>query len=146
MSILRVIPLQFVTCAAFGVIGLMLSAIAVHWFVNDLGMERTIIPVLAVYLGMFSGVCFGGYRFIKQVGKHRETIRFILQGIVGLLVGLAISLKFLLADDLVLPKTLGGVVLILSPLAGLWLGFNYNLVRKRRSESNTDRNASSYEE
>lgn len=134
MSILRIIFLQLITCVAFGVIGLMLSAIAVHWFVNDLGMERTIIPVLAIYLGMFAGVCFGGYRFIKHVGKHRETIRFILQGIIGLSIGLAISLKFLLADDLVLPKTLSGVVLILSPLAGLWLGFNYNLVRKRKSE------------
>jgi uncharacterized protein YacL len=124
---------QLVTCAAFGIIGLTLSAITVHWFVNELVIEQTTLVIVAMYIGMFAGICVGGYTFLKKVGRQRESIRFILQGVIGLVIGLAISWKFMVTDKVILPRMINMFVFFLSPIAGLWLGFNYNLVNKKKN-------------
>jgi hypothetical protein len=124
---------QLITCSAFGVIGLTLSAITVHWFVNELVIEGTTLMIVAMYMGMFAGICVGGYTFLKKVGREKESVRFILQGIIGLVIGLAISWKFMITDKMIVPRMINMFVFFLSPIAGLWLGFNYNLVNKKKS-------------
>jgi phosphate/sulfate permease len=114
---IRLVLRQFITSIGIGLIGLLISAIAVRWFVDELGSveERTYLT-MTVYVGMFLGICFGGYTFLKTVGRQRECIRFILQGI--------------------LPRTFAQLVVVIAPLAGLILGFNYNLVNQNKKERN----------
>jgi hypothetical protein len=86
-----------------------------------------------MYMGMFAGICVGGYTFLKKVGREKESVRFILQGIIGLVIGLVISWKFMVTDKMILPRMINMFVFFLSPIAGLWLGFNYNLVSKKKN-------------
>ncbi len=132
---LRLIIRQVITSVGFGLIGLMISAIAVRWFVDELGdRDERIYLIMTVYLGMFLGICFGGYTFLKTVGRQRECVRFIIQGVFGLAIGLVISWKLFVADQLFFPRTLGHLIVVIAPLAGLILGFNYNLVHQKKKD------------
>ena len=88
------------------------------------------------YLGLFVGISFYGYSFLKRNGRQNEFGNFFLQSLGGLVLGLFIfSIIVMIGSGL--PHALINSLAIVLPLLGTILGFNFNLVKGEQRTDNS---------
>ena len=91
------------------------------------------------FVGMLAGVWYPGYLLLKKEGRQKQTLKFALQSLLGLAIGLLIFyLTTGLMETLQFPSGLVysfvNFLIILLPLVGLILGFNFNITKVKKLE------------
>jgi uncharacterized membrane protein YbhN (UPF0104 family) len=88
------------------------------------------------YVGLFAGISFDGYRFLKSIGRQNEFVKFFLQSFGGLTIGLLSFYIIVMSFGSGMPHVLTNSLMIAMPLLGTILGFNFNLNKKEQGNSN----------
>ncbi|UXE68893.1 MAG: hypothetical protein KA713_10070 [Chryseotalea sp. WA131a] len=79
--------------------------------------------LIGCYIGLLTGVCFDGYKFLKQNGRQKEFLKFLLVSIAGISGGL-FGLYLIVTNNLTfkLSNVLTDFFAIVLPLIGTLLG------------------------
>jgi hypothetical protein len=95
--------------------------------------------LIGCYIGLLTGVCFDGYKFLKQNGRQNEFLIFLLLSILGITAGpLGLYLIVMNYNAHRLPNALINCLAVLLPLTGTILGSI--LVLTRDKNRNNDLN------
>ena len=95
--------------------------------------------LIGCYIGLLTGVCFDGYKFLKQNGRQKEFLRFMLLSILGISGGLlGLYLIVMNSNAHRLPNALINCLAVLLPLTGTIVGSI--LVLTRDKNKNNDLN------
>ncbi|MFM7856309.1 MAG: hypothetical protein ACKO96_31400, partial [Flammeovirgaceae bacterium] len=78
------------------------------------------------YVGLFIGISFDGYKFLKRTGRQKEFGRLSFQSFGGLLLGLFLFLMTTMLGSK-LPHALINSLAIILPLLGTIIGFDYKI-------------------
>lgn len=75
------------------------------------------------YIGLLTGICFDGYKFLKQNGRQNEFLKFLLVSLVSVSGGL-FGLYFIVTNplNLRLSNVLTNFLAVMVPLVGTLLG------------------------
>lgn len=78
--------------------------------------------LMGCYIGLLTGVCFDGYKFLKQNGRENEFLKFVLASLVGISGGL-LGLYLIVTNsvNLGLSDVLTNLLAIALPLIGTLL-------------------------
>lgn len=89
------------------------------------------------YIGLFVGISFDGYRFLKRIGRQDEFVKFFIQSIGGLVIGLLVCYMTAMSEiGSKLPHPLINSLAIVLPLLGTILGFNFRLDQGEQGTNN----------
>ncbi|WP_194774599.1 hypothetical protein [Pararhodonellum marinum] len=89
-----------------------------------------LLTVFVGFIGMQTGIGYDGYKYLKEKGEQKNFIRFLLQSVIGLFLGLLIwyYLTFFHADKM--KNSWVTYFTFFLPMTGAIIGFNLGLLKR----------------
>ena len=122
-----------------GVFTLIIGMIFLSLFYGSFFLELFFFMMALFYFGIFAGIGIVWNEFLKSDNRHKEFLKILFQGFLGLMVGVMFLCGLIFLQLYFIDSHLLAIVvyfsIILAPLLGSIIGFNYNLY-KANGDSN----------
>ena len=117
---------QVLIGVGFGLVGALLSVVIADLYFDPLDLFGIgMYALIGFYIGIPAGIGYDGFKLLKKLERQRNFYRFFIQCIIGTLIGIASFYCSITAFGLAAPHGLVNLLMIVLPLAGATIGFNF---------------------
>ncbi len=134
---------QILIGLGFGLVGAIVTALLIILYFELIGMHLDLFPeimsaVIGGYVGMQTGIGFDGYKFLKRNRRQTDFIKYFLQSVLGLIMGLLGFYLLITSIGNRMPHGLTNFLAVALPLSGAIIGFDFGLTPKKKDLEKID--------